>query len=119
MLGMSPVVELREAESAATVTQLALTFDVCRRKHGGNARSVEANARAHAQKQSVRDQILKLITAADDGMTVAELAEKLGREKNTFSGRLTELHHDKKIERRGDARSGCDVWIAVAGQEQR
>jgi len=62
-------------------------FDICERKHGGNAESIEANARAD-KRQGQRDVIATLTNAR---LTSKEIAIKLGKPLNCISGRCSEL----------------------------
>ena len=67
-------------------------FDISARKHKGNANSKAANAFIAPLKESLRGRVLELITAAGvDGLTCEEIAEELGMQVHSISGRCSEL----------------------------
>lgn len=85
--------------------------DITRRKHHGNERSEDANARLDCWKPSARQTIVELIAAKGAvGMTSEELEMALGKAKNKFSGRLSELKLAQVLYVRG-TRNGCDVLV--------
>jgi len=83
-------------------------FDICERKHGGNPNSVAANERIVPSKDAVRARVLEVVRLHSQ-ITLAELAEMWGVEKNTISGRFSELKTRGLIEQRG-RRDGCGIW---------
>lgn len=92
--------------------------DVCSGRHGGNANSAAANARAGLHKHSDRAQILELIRQSPDGMTMKELCSALKRLPNEISGRLTELKtgrfkNGRIYIRVNGNRNGCGVHYAI------
>ena len=93
-------------------------FDVCERRHGGNAESRDAAARAELRRSHYHEALRSLaLRAGHDGLTLAEAASTLGKGKNEISGRFTELKglgglvvkagNDGKAERR----DGCAVYL--------
>jgi hypothetical protein len=70
--------------------------DICKRKHGGNPQSVQANRRV--QKERDRDTVLNLVAmAGPEGRTLDEVAAILDVAPNRISGRFTELKKDGKL----------------------
>jgi hypothetical protein len=85
--------------------------DVTYSRHHGNANSVEANKKSAPFHQADKDRIEKLIReCGKKGMTSAEIEEALGKAKNRFSGRLTQLRAERKVMVSG-SRDGCAVLI--------
>lgn len=82
--------------------------DVCRNRHRGNPQSVAANRLVDPMKTSMRTTIYNLL-AAGAGMTLKELGQKLGKQLNQISGRISELKADNKIYETGEVRNGCAV----------
>lgn len=93
--------------------QLSL-FDQSRKKRASgrgpgiaNRNKVYHDHRAtHTKAQAIVLQALRELGEA----TLHELAAKLGRSINTFSGRLTELSDAGYIEHTGETRGRCKVW---------
>ena len=83
--------------------------DITRRKHGGNARSVEANKTVDPWKPSVRRTIVELV-AKHGAMTLAEICEAMEKQKNAVSGRMTELVRDGVLAVQGQ-REGFAIYI--------
>lgn len=90
------------------VTAPAPLPDICRGRHRGNLQSEAANKRVHSTKNSVLEEIYRLI-AASAGLTSKEIGSLLNKQLNTFSGRLRELKNAGRIEPTGAERDGCAV----------
>lgn len=91
--------------------------DPCISRHGGAPESNAAFERSKDYIQKDRDRILGMITFAAMGMTSHEIEDRMGKAKNCFSGRLTELAAAKKIERCG-RRDGAAIWVTVQRQRK-
>lgn len=94
-------------------------YDVCERRHGGNAQSDAANDRAAFSKQDQRRRVLVAIRAAGlTGITCKELARALKTGQNNISGRFSELRKlglirvAKDDHGRDRTREGCAVYVA-------
>lgn len=89
-------------------------WDICERKHGGVAESVEANRRnfRHRAKQQ-HDVFMLVLGSTDLGITCKESAASMGIGMNAISGRFTELAAAGLIRRNGERRDGCAVWVAT------
>ena len=96
--------------------------DVCAQRHGGAPGSVAASVRASPGKAVSRDEVYAEIRRARTrGLTVDEIAVKLGKTPNQVSGRVTELRsakHGRLVRATGRTRatrtgSLARVWIAV------
>ena len=84
-------------------------------KHGGNAESAAAFARAAAGRRGIYAEIIAWLAARGDG-TCNEFAEATNRTPNEVSGRFTELCRDlRQIERTGVRRDGCAVYRVSKG----
>ena len=83
------------------------TFDdICGRKHGGNACSVDANKRA--PKEIDRRRLIELLNEAVDGLTLKEACSAMGKTPNALSGRVSELKRDGLVCVNG-RRDGCGI----------
>lgn len=93
---------------------LGFEQDVCERKHGGNANSVEANKRVNktAQREILWREIKK---HGVDGRTSKELSDDLRWPLNTFSGRFKEMRKHGWIRTLGSDynRDGAAVHVAL------
>ncbi len=94
--------------------QLGL-FDICRRKHGGNAQSEGANMSVSSSKHVQRSQILGEIQARG-GATCDELEQALALSHQTCSARCSELLKEGAVKRIGVrmTRSGRNAAILGA-----
>ncbi len=82
--------------------QQAFDFDICARKHGGQATSIAANKKAAPGKAVMKEKILDLI-ARHGKLTLEDAVYILDADKNAISGRFSDLRiRDKKIERTGE-----------------
>lgn len=84
-------------------------FDVCARKHKGNAESAAANRRVNKQRD--REKVFAACSLRG-GTTCRELATLLGVGMNQISGRFSELKRDNRIKRIG-TRDGCGVYVVT------
>lgn len=85
-----------------------LPVDVCSRKHRGAITSVEANSRVN--KSGDRAKVLAVILELGNA-TLKEICAQLGREKNTLSGRISELLATEYIWfNKHERRDGCRVY---------
>lgn len=84
-------------------------FDICSRRHGGNAESTVANRKAAPSKAAQRQRVLE--ACKGEGITCRELAERWGVGMNQISGRFTELKRTGTIFKVG-TRAGCGVFRA-------
>jgi len=76
--------------------------DICRNKHQGNRESVRAFNSIVAGLPFMRAEVLlRIQEAAQEGLTVHELADQLGTTPNAVSGRLTELKKMGRIQKVG------------------
>jgi hypothetical protein len=96
--------------------------DVCANRHRGAPGSVAANAIAEPHKAASRTEVYTEIRrAGTHGMTVDEIAVKLGKTPNQISPRVTELRSAKYGQlvrsngrtRTTRTRSPAAVWVAV------
>jgi len=91
--------------------------DPCRRKSRGDRES--AAAFRSADREAQRERILTMIRErGDTGLTLDEIAERMGVDANRISGRLTELTHAGQIQWNGErrqTRTGCLAKVHVAG----
>ena len=86
--------------------------DPSKNKHKNNLNSQLAYKRANITGR--RKEILELIQKRGrQGATLEEVAEHLKVEKNTISGRFSELKAMQAIEHRGDNRNGFAVYVEV------
>jgi hypothetical protein len=86
--------------------------DVCRRKHGGEPRSKEANRRAQPGKAVMRERIRVYVAGCGwNGATSGEIEQAFNLAKNKFSGRLTELRKAGAIWKARRQRDGCNVFV--------
>lgn len=89
--------------------------DICARKHGGNANSVEANRRSAGTRKEQRNSVFRAICEAGQiGMTCKELSAAWGVGMNRISGRFSELKMLDLI-REVERRDGCGVYILNIG----
>lgn len=90
-------------------------FDVCERKHGGNANSVEANRRSAGNRKEQRNAVFRAICeAGSNGLTCKELSAAWGVGMNRISGRFSELKLVELIRESG-RRDGCAVLVTNFG----
>lgn len=82
--------------------------DVTINRHRDNAASVEANKRAKQSKSEVRRLVWDIACSLGE-FTSKEIAERLGRPINTFSGRITELKIAGLVVETEHRRNGCAV----------
>lgn len=99
------------------MTQLPLPLnaptDICRRKHGGNRRSEQANERANPHKVNMRERIRVFVTACEaNGATLHELCRYMGKLPHQISGRITELKQKFVLFDSGRERGGAAVLVA-------
>ncbi len=88
-------------------------FDICERKHGGNAESVAAFAQIADTLPEQRRRVYELILSKGEyGATAQECADAFGVGINCVSGRLSELKRDGLIARVG-TRNGGGVCVAI------
>jgi predicted transcriptional regulator len=80
--------------------------DITARKHGGNARSIEANIKVNKAWQSGR--ILDVLGLAP--RTGKEIARAIGIEYHRISGRFKALREDGKIVQTGEKREGSNEY---------
>ncbi len=92
-------------------------FDVCERKHGGNAQSAAANRKNLQHRAAQRKAVFEAIKGASGnsadlvpGLTCRELAESWGVGMNCISGRFSELKAAGLIKKIG-VRAGCGVFV--------
>lgn len=84
--------------------------DPSKNKHQNNLNSQLAFKRANITGR--RKEIFELIKSRGRaGATLEEIAEHLQVEKNTISGRISELKAMQAIEPRGDNRNGFAVYV--------
>lgn len=84
--------------------------DICARKHGGNPRSVEANARV--RKRSDRERVRLLVYGYGwGGLTLKEACRAMHKTPNQISGRFTALKAGRQIFDSGRTREGCTVYV--------
>ena len=88
------------------------TDDICTNRHKDNPESIAANERNKHDRAAQRAQVLDLITSSD-GLTMKEVAEIMGVQLNTISGRGTELKRDKLVAPTGEIRNGSAVLRAT------
>ena len=96
-----------------------LPFDVCERRHKGNARSAAANRALHPYKPTARERIVTFVRACQHhGATLLEVAATMDHPTkarkyfpNELSGRFTELR-DVELFESGRQRQGAIVWVA-------
>lgn len=90
--------------------------DICSRKHKGNEESRGAFEALKDRLPLHRARVLKAIRDSDGGLTVDEIAQKLGVTPNMVSGRASELKRDGMIRRNGTrlTRNGNPAAILVA-----
>jgi hypothetical protein len=87
-------------------------FDVCARRHGGNANSRAANLRVHPHKVGMRERIRVFVGGCGfQGATGKEIAHFMGKEFHQISGRLAELKRDEQIFDSGRTREDCAVLV--------
>lgn len=86
-------------------------FDVCERKHGGNARSIEARARTNVtgRRKQVYDFIVRCKEA---GATSHEISQALNLPMHVISGRISELKLIGRVMAVGE-RNGADILRAT------
>lgn len=92
--------------------------DVCARRHGGNQQS--AAAFKVGDKAKDRERVFQFIHGrGEEGATLDEISEALGRPPNALSGRLTELHEAGLIKRKPacfrQTRAGARAAVWVTG----
>lgn len=92
------------------VKQLSI-FDICERKHHGNARSVEARARTNVtgRRKQVYDFIVR---CKETGATSHEISQALGIPLHAISGRISELKLIGRVIVVGE-RNGADILRAT------
>jgi hypothetical protein len=87
-------------------------FDVCARRHGGNANSRAANLRVHPYKIGMRERIRVWVGGCGfAGTTLKEIAAQFGTEVHKISGRISELKRDEQIFDSGRTRGDCAVLV--------
>ncbi len=82
-------------------------FDICHKRHKGNAASKAANPRA-ASKQQTHEQILAIFRRKGN-QTSKDIAQMLNKPLNAISGRLSELKLLGKIRGTGERRDGSEI----------
>lgn len=82
--------------------------DITSNRHRGNQESREAFAKASLSVQDNHRAILRLYDR-NGGMTAKEIAQSLGRQLNTISGRISELRAGQYLEPAGLRREGSAV----------
>jgi hypothetical protein len=98
--------------------QPSLPFDVCARKHGGNAESRAANRRIHEHKESLRNDVLNMyIRVGFPGLTCQEVALLLDKKMHSISARLRELEELGKVVKTSRRRDGGRVRVASRFQK--
>ena len=90
-------------------------WDVCERKHRGNAESQAARKRCNTAEQ--RERVFAAIReAGTEGLTCHELAARWGVSPNKISGRFSELKRNGLVRKNGtrtnDAGAKCGVIVA-------
>ena len=86
-------------------------FDVCERKHGGNAQSVLANRKNLQHRAAQRKAVFDAITeAGTSGLTCRDLADRWAVGMNCISGRFSELKAAGWI-KKVNVRAGCGVFV--------
>lgn len=104
--------------TAQSAFSFAPLDDVCKRKHGGNKHSVQANTATAPAKESRREMILKHITQkAHYGVTREELSIQLKMRYTTVSGRCSDLLRDNLIfesSRERKTTTGCSSGVLVS-----
>jgi AraC-like DNA-binding protein len=95
-----------------------LPFDITANRHGGNAESRAANARAHGSKQVVRDQIMAFAMRQSwQGITADEVAEAFNCSPNHVAPRISELRASGLLlpsDQRRKTRAGCTARVLIA-----
>lgn len=96
-------------------------WDVCAGRHGGNAESADAARRAMACQREEHGRIRRIaFDAGPYGTTLPEIAERMGKQKNAVSPRITELKAIGDLAVLRDAegktvrRNGCAVLLHPA-----
>jgi hypothetical protein len=90
------------------------TNDICSNRHGGNEQSQAANNRNKQHREAQRRQVYELIKQSP--RTMKEVAEAMGVQLNTVSGRGSELKQRSLIEPTGEVRGGSAVLRAIVPQ---
>ncbi len=93
------------------MNQLSI-YDICHKKHKGNANSKAANPKAKS-KQETHEKILQLLRV-NGRLTGKEIAIMLGKPFNAISGRFSELKLMNKIRGTGIRKDGSEVLEKVA-----
>ena len=88
-------------------------FDICKKYHGGNQESVDANP-THTRKYKDRTRIMEWLSRVMDG-TCDEAEVALNLSHQSASARFSELKREGKIEKCGvrPTRSGCMAAVYV------
>jgi predicted transcriptional regulator len=94
------------------VTRIEMMNDICAGKHDGNEQSREANTKSMSNRDAQRAAVLRLIIE-NNGLSMKEVAQLMGVEFNTVSGRGSELKKMGLVEPTGEVRSGSAVLKAT------
>ena len=86
-------------------TQITLDFDICSRRHRNNPQSVAAHSRIVGTKQATYAKIEEYV-AKHGPSTGKEIAEGLGKQFNTVSGRYAEMKALGRLKETGERRLG-------------
>lgn len=90
--------------------QLAIDFDVCASRHGGNPESAEA----HESVKPSKTQLHRLILATlGNGMTCEEIDRQLGLKHQTASARISELRAQDAVTIIGRRATSSGRWASV------
>jgi predicted transcriptional regulator len=91
-------------------------FDITSNRHKGNPESTEAFQSIKDRLTAQQNRVLKAIRESESGLTVDEIALKLGATPNEISGRASELKRDGKIMKQGTrlTRRGHAAAVLVA-----
>jgi hypothetical protein len=93
--------------------QPTFDYDICERKHGGNANSIEANKKVSPHKKAWRFLVLDFIKQRGTA-TLEDICQHYGKEKNTLSGRVSDLKKFKLIEEAGTDERGFSIYRPTA-----
>lgn len=86
--------------------------DICKTKHRGAKNSKRAFNKVEASIPSRKKQIVEIIRARGNA-TLKEVADILGVQRNTISGRFTQLVVAGLIRKTGESRDGFAVYEVV------
>lgn len=71
--------------------QISIDFDLCTRKHKGNANSIAAHESIKESKRVIHSRILAELRAAPSGLSYEEIAIRCGLRLPSASARISEL----------------------------